>query len=84
MEPDAPPPRKQRSSFGTAALALTIPGIMLAAPIVSCLIGVWLDRKFHTGQKLTIAFLVIGLLAGGRETYLLIKKINREQDEIEK
>ncbi|MGI8906355.1 MAG: AtpZ/AtpI family protein [Candidatus Sumerlaeaceae bacterium] len=84
MEPDAEPPRKKRSGIGTAALALSIPGIMLAAPIVSCLIGVWLDRKFGTGSKFTIIFLVIGLAAAGRETYRLIKRISREQDELEK
>jgi F0F1-type ATP synthase assembly protein I len=65
-------------------LALAIPGMMLAAPIVSCLIGAWLDRKFGTGSKLTIIFLVVGLLAGGRETFRLIKKINAEQDRLEK
>ena len=84
MEPDAPPPQKERSTAGMAALALAIPGMMLAAPIVSCLIGAWLDRKFGTGSKLTIVFLVIGLLAGGRETFRLVKRISSEQDRLEK
>lgn len=84
MKPEATPPRKKRSGVGLAALALAIPGIMLAAPIVSCLIGVWLDRKFGTGSVWTIIFLVIGLAAAGRETYRLIKRISSEQDELEK
>lgn len=84
MNSDATPPRKKRSGFGLAALALAIPGIMLAAPIVACLIGVWLDRKFGTGSMWTIIFLVMGLAAAGRETYRLIKRISSEQDELEK
>jgi F0F1-type ATP synthase assembly protein I len=84
MDPVTPPPPKKSSSIGMTGLALAIPGIMLAAPIVSCLIGVWLDRKFGTGSKLTIIFLILGLLAGGRETFRLIRKLNAEQDRLEK
>lgn len=61
--------------------ALTIPMMMLAAPLVSAWIGLWLDRKFGTGQKLTWICLVLGLAAGGRETWRLVKRINSEFDE---
>jgi F0F1-type ATP synthase assembly protein I len=85
MDSAEPPSRQQKKSgIGMIGLAFAIPGIMLAAPIIGCLIGVWLDKKFGTGSKLTLVFLVLGLAAGGRETYRLIQRISSEQDEQKK
>lgn len=50
-------------------------GIHVMVPMIGCtLIGVFIDNKFET--FLTIPFLIIGVLSGGRNAYVLAKKAN--------
>lgn len=53
------------SSIGIAMVLTIFGGLYL---------GFYLDRKFDTGYTLTIIFLVIGIIAGFRNLYVLIKK----------
>ncbi len=47
-------------------------GISMLAPIILCVFaGYWLDRKF--GWNTTIVLLILGILAGGRNCYMLLK-----------
>lgn len=49
-------------------------GISMLAPIVLCaFIGCWLDEKF--GWLTTIPLLILGILAGVRNTYRLLKEL---------
>lgn len=53
---------------------LTQVGISMLAPIVLCVfIGYFLDEKF--GWYTTIPLLILGILAGGRNCYILIKQM---------
>lgn len=63
------------------ALATTIPLMMLAAPAVGYFIGKYLDRVFGTSDLLTVVFLLLGVAAGGVESYNLIKRIAKEDNE---
>lgn len=61
-------------------------GISMIAPVLLCTIaGVWLEDK--TAIPLTIPFILIGVLAGGRNVYALVrhagKTIAAEEDEEE-
>jgi ATP synthase protein I len=50
-------------------------GIAMVLAIFGCLLlGAYLDRKFDSGNVFTIIFLFIGIAAGFRNIYVLIKK----------
>jgi ATP synthase protein I len=50
-------------------------GIAMVLAIFGCLLlGSYLDRKFDSGHVFTIVFLLIGISAGFRNIYALIKK----------
>ena len=55
--------------------------IAMVLAIFGCLIlGSYLDRKFDSGYAFTVVFLIIGISAGFRNIYVLIKK-NFQDDE---
>ena len=47
---------------------------MVLAIFGSLLIGTWLDRKLGTGHKFALLFLVIGIIVGLRNIYVIIKR----------
>ncbi len=50
-------------------------GIAMVLAIFGCLLlGSYLDRKFDSGNVFSIVFLIIGISAGFRNIYVLIKK----------
>lgn len=59
-------------------VAMTIPFLLLAAPVVGLLAGRWLDAKLGTAPWGKVIGVALGLMAGGRETYLLIRRLSRE------
>ena len=63
-----------RNSALQMAFASSI-GIAMVLAIFGCLLlGVYLDRRFDSGNVFTLLFLVIGIGAGFRNLYVLIKK----------
>lgn len=70
-----------RKGFRQLALATTIPVMMLAAPAVGYLIGKYLDDLIGTADVMTLIFLLLGLVAGGLESYNLIKRISKEDSD---
>lgn len=54
---------------------------MIIAIFGSLILGTYLDRKFGTGHKLSLLFLLIGIAAGFRNIYLLIKKNFPDDDD---
>ena len=53
------------SSLGTS---------MVAATFIGFYIGVYLDNKFSIKPWFTIIFLIIGIIAGFRNMYIMIKR----------
>lgn len=52
-------------------------GISMLAPIVLCVaIGYWMDQKF--GWYTTVPLLILGILAGGRNTWILLQDVTKE------
>ena len=50
-------------------------GISMALAIFGCFfLGTWLDRKLGTEPYLTLLFLLIGIAAGFRNIYVLVKR----------
>jgi F0F1-type ATP synthase assembly protein I len=48
--------------------------ILAAAPLIGYFLGRWLDGKFGTEPLFMLILLVLGLVAGVRETLLIIRK----------
>ena len=58
-------------------------GIAMVLAIFGCLLlGSYIDRKFDSGHVFTIVFLLIGISAGFRNIYALIKKNFRDDESI--
>jgi len=54
-------------------------GIGMVLAIFGCLyLGRYLDERFGTGLRFTIIFLLLGIAAGFRNLYLLIKKYSAD------
>jgi F0F1-type ATP synthase assembly protein I len=54
--------------------------ILAAAPLVGYYMGRWLDRQFRTEPTLSLIMLGVGLVAGVRETILILKKAQDPDD----
>jgi ATP synthase protein I len=64
------------------AFASTI-GIAMVLAVFGCLLlGVYLDRKFDSGHVFTVIFLLIGISAGFRNIYVLIKNNFTDEEQI--
>ncbi|MBU0575615.1 MAG: AtpZ/AtpI family protein [Proteobacteria bacterium] len=54
-------------------------GISMALAIFGCFfLGTWLDRKLGTEHYFTLLFLLIGIAAGFRNIYVLMKRYFKE------
>ena len=74
--------KNKNKVFQTLSLISQL-GISMIAPILlSTVLGVWIEEK--TGLSITIRVIVIGVLAGGRNVYALVRhasKANANEDE---
>ncbi len=57
-------------------------GISMLVPILMCvLLGSWLEGKLSI--PVTIPFIIVGVLAGGRNVYLLARHANEDPEDKE-
>ena len=59
-------------------LVTTIPVILLAGPAVGYCLGVWLDRKAHSGLWLTAVFVFLGFAASAKEMFRILKQVSED------
>ncbi|HPK52953.1 MAG TPA: AtpZ/AtpI family protein [Smithellaceae bacterium] len=58
-------------------------GIAMVLAIFGCLmLGLYLDRKFDSGNVFTFLLLLVGIAAGFRNMYVLIKKNFPDEERI--
>lgn len=69
------------SGLRTAGYLLAIPGLLIASPLVGFFAGSWLDGRFGTTPWLTLAGVVLGFVAGGRETSRIYRRYLAEEEE---
>ncbi len=69
----------QYRGLRSAGLLLAIPTLLIVSPLVGFFLGGWLDRRFGTGPWLLILGLVLGFVAGGRETYQIYRRYQEEE-----
>ncbi|MGO5052894.1 AtpZ/AtpI family protein [Lachnospiraceae bacterium LCP25S3_G4] len=71
----------KRSVHRTFAL-ITQLGLSMLAPIFLCtFLGVYLEDRFSL--PVFIPLLILGILAGGRNTYMLAKRANEDKEDKE-
>ena len=59
-------------------LLSSIPFILALAPIIGYFLGQYLDTKFRTRPWLSIVLLILGFVAGVRETIKIVKLSQQE------
>ncbi len=71
-----------KSVFATLALISQL-GLSMIVPILLCVwLGVTIDDKF--GTSLTVWLIIVGVLAGARNVYALLRKTKEVMDDEEK
>jgi F0F1-type ATP synthase assembly protein I len=65
----------------SAGLLLSIPTILIVAPLVGFFIGQWLDHRFKTSPWLVIIGLILGFAAAGRETSRIYRRYLEAEEE---
>jgi ATP synthase protein I len=59
-------------------MLLTIPTLLLVAPLVGFFMGKAADRWLKTTPWLSFAGLVLGFIAAGREIWTIIRRVEAE------
>lgn len=66
--------KKNSNEIARSLAMVTQLGISMLAPVVLCaVIGNWLDERF--GWSVTALFLILGIAAGARNTWILVKNV---------
>ena len=70
---------KNRNEIVRSLAMVTQLGMSMLAPIILCaVLGLWLDEKF--GWSVTAVLLVLGILAGARNTWIMLQQIQQQSD----
>ncbi len=78
--PDNKPDNNKFKLARQLGIAVTIPMTLLAGPLVGWFIGSWLDKWFGTKPWLLVILLVLGTVAGVRQTIHMIKEISNDDN----
>lgn len=67
---------KNKNEIVRAMAMVTQLGMSMLAPIILCAVfGLWLDEKF--GWSITAVLLILGILAGARNTWIMLKQVQQ-------
>ena len=66
---------RKETPVGKATMAIMIPTTLAASVLVGAFAGNWLDDRFGTGPWLMLLFVVMGSVAGIRQTIQILKRI---------
>jgi F0F1-type ATP synthase assembly protein I len=78
-----PPGEDAYSALRSAGLLLSIPTLLIVSPLAGFFLGVWLDRKLHSGPWFSIVGLTLGFVAAGRETWRIYRRTLEEEQRLE-
>ena len=65
---------QNRKRARVVGVYITLPFVLAISPIIGWAIGRWLDKYFETTPYLTYSLLFLGVVAGVREFYRIVKK----------
>lgn len=72
------PEKEDRGILGELLRASTVGLNLVAATFIGLAIGWFLDKLFGTRPYLTIIFLILGIIAGFRELFKMVKKDSKK------
>jgi F0F1-type ATP synthase assembly protein I len=61
-------------------MLLAIPSLLLVSPLVGFFLGKFVDRWLKTDPAWSIVGLVLGFVAAGREIYLIVRRVQAEEE----
>jgi len=61
-------------------LLSSIPGFLVVPPVVGALVGMWLDKRFHTAPWLVLLFVILGFGSGVRLIVRTLKRVSEIQE----
>ncbi len=61
-------------------MLLAIPSLLLVSPLVGFFLGKLVDRWLKTEPAWSIVGVVLGFIAGGREIYVIIRRVQAEEE----
>lgn len=70
-----------KKSIKILAIASTMGLAMVLATVIGLAIGYYLDSVFDTSPWLTLFFLILGIIAGFRNLYIIQKRVQRMDEE---
>ncbi|NOT33205.1 MAG: AtpZ/AtpI family protein [Candidatus Eisenbacteria bacterium] len=74
------PKDADKAGLRTAGMLLAIPSLLIAAPLVGLFLGRALDRWLNSGLWCTAIGVGLGFFAAGREIYLIIRRVQSEEE----
>lgn len=67
---------KNRNEIVRALAMVTQLGMSMLAPVILCAVfGLWIDERY--GWSITAILLVLGVLAGARNTWMMLQQIQQ-------
>ena len=61
-------------------MLLAIPTLLMVSPLIGFFLGKAADRWLKTTPWLSFAGLVLGFVAAGREIYLIVRRVQAEEE----
>jgi len=73
-------PKRDPSGMRSAGMLLAIPSLLLVSPLVGFFLGKFVDRWLKTEPAWSLVGVVLGFIAAGREIYLIIRRVQAEEE----
>jgi F0F1-type ATP synthase assembly protein I len=73
-------PKQDPSGLRSAGLLLSIPSLLIVSPLVGFFLGKFVDRWLGSEPTGSIVGLVLGFVTAGREIYLIIRRVQAEEE----
>jgi F0F1-type ATP synthase assembly protein I len=70
---------ERRGYLRQSGLLATVPFLLAVPPVAGLMIGRWIDGKLGTDPIFMIVLLILGFVAGARETASVIKKASPDE-----
>jgi ATP synthase protein I len=62
------------NDYKRMGIFMTVPFVLALPPMIGWFLGRWLDKLWGTAPYLTYGLLFLGIFAGGREFYRIVKR----------